>query len=167
MNRLFRTATHAAFLGVLAVTTMSASGQVAYPAKPIRMVIGFPAGSSTDVLGRVLARKLGDIMGQQFIVDNKPGAGGNIAAELVAHSPGDGYTLMLGGLINAVNVTLTPDVSFNPIKDIVPVALTATTPNILVVHPALGVSNIRVAQATFPPCPSLVLPDTMSHSGSV
>ena len=71
------------------------------------------------------------------------------------------------GLINAVNVTLTPDVSFNPIKDIVPVALTATTPNILVVHPALGVSNLRVAQATFPPCPSLVLPDTMSHSGSV
>jgi tripartite-type tricarboxylate transporter receptor subunit TctC len=141
MHRFIRIAARAAIFVALAPAL--AWAQTSYPVKPVRMVIGFPAGSSTDVLGRVLARKLGDILGQQVIVDNKPGAGSNIAAELVAHSPGDGYTLLLGGVTNAVNVTLTPDVSFNPAKDLVPVALTATIPNILVVNPALGVSNVR------------------------
>jgi len=143
MIRFVRMATRALVLGVLAFPPVAVWAQAPYPSKPVRMVIGFPAGSSTDVLGRVLASKLGDIMGQQFVVDNKPGAGSNIAAELVARAPGDGYTLLLGGVTNAVNVTLTPDVSFNPVKDIIPVALTATIPNILVVNPAMNVSNVR------------------------
>ena len=114
-----------------------------YPSKPVKVVIGFPAGSSTDLLGRVLARKLSETTAQQFVVDNKPGAGSNIAADFVAKAAGDGYTLLLGGVTNAVNVTLTPEVPFNPLKDILPVALVATITNILVVIPGLPVGSVK------------------------
>jgi tripartite-type tricarboxylate transporter receptor subunit TctC len=117
--------------------------QPAYPTKVVTLVIGFPAGSSTDVLGRVLAKKLGELAGQQFIVENKPGAGSSIAAAQVARASADGYTVVLGGIANAINAALYRNLPFDLEKDFKPVALVATIPNILVVHPTLGVNGVK------------------------
>jgi tripartite-type tricarboxylate transporter receptor subunit TctC len=120
----------------------SVAAQEAYPSRPVHLIVGLGAGSSTDVTARIVAQKMDHILGQNFVVENRPGAGGNIATGFVAHAPADGYTLLFGSVATTVNVTLSPNPGFDFVKDLAPVALLATVPNILVVHPSLGVKSL-------------------------
>ncbi len=115
-----------------------------WPSHPIKMVVPFPPGSSPDLIARMLAEPLGKSLGQPVIVDNKPGAGGNIGTEAVAKAAADGYTILL--TINGPLVTaplLYKKLNYDPVKDLAPVTLVATSPNVLVVAPGLGVNNIK------------------------
>ena len=115
-----------------------------YPSKPIRFVVPFPPGGPLDIMGRAIAQKLADVWGQPVVVDNRPGAGGGIGAEIVAKSPGDGYTLLMGAVsTHAINPSLYAKVPYDPQKDFVPVALVAQVPNILVVNPSLPVQSVK------------------------
>ena len=107
-----------------------------YPAKPVRIVVGFAAGGPTDVVGRLLSQKLTEKWGQPVVVEPRTGAGGNIAAEFVARSPADGYTLLVPAFAHAVNPSLYPNLPFDTEKDFVPVALLTTSANLLAVHPS-------------------------------
>lgn len=113
-----------------------------YPMRPVRLIVGFPAGASGDILSRAVGARLSETLGQQFVIENKPGASSNIAAEAAARAPKDGYTLFLGTVANAVNVAITPNLSFDFPKDFAPIALAATLPVMLVVHPATGVNSV-------------------------
>jgi len=115
----------------------------AYPTKPIRIVVPFPAGGTTDVLARAAAQKLAETLGQPAVVDNRPGAGGNIGAELVAKSAPDGYTLLMGTVgTHAINPGLYPKLPYDHVKDFAPVILVAGVPNVLVINPALPVNSV-------------------------
>ncbi|MDB5902044.1 MAG: hypothetical protein JWM26_922 [Betaproteobacteria bacterium] len=115
-----------------------------YPVKPVRFVIAFSPAGPSDILTRIVGSKLAESMGQVFIFDNRPGAGGNLAGEIVARAPPDGYTLLMGNnSILATNASLYRNMSFDPVKDLAPVALLASQPNILVVHPSLPVRSVR------------------------
>jgi len=114
-----------------------------YPARPVRIIIGFGPGASGDIAARVLAQALTRILGQQFIVENRSGAGSNIASNFVAHAPKDGYTLLQGTVANTINSVITPNLGFDLVKDFAPISLFATLPNILVVHPSLGVRTVQ------------------------
>jgi tripartite-type tricarboxylate transporter receptor subunit TctC len=131
-----------AALALTAQLSVSASAQETYPARPVHVIVGLGAGSSTDVTARLIAQKMGQILGQSFVVENRAGAGGNLATAFVAHAPKDGYTLLFGSVATTVNVTLMPNAGFDLVKDLAPVALLATVPNILVVHPSLGVHSL-------------------------
>src|SRR5262245_65048046 len=113
-----------------------------YPARPVRIIIGFAAGASGDIAARVLAQALVRLLGQQFIVENRSGAGSMIATGFVAHAPNDGYTLLQGTVANTINPVITPHLGFDFVKDFAPISLFATLPNILVVHPSLGVRRL-------------------------
>ena len=126
-----------------AAFAVGASAQ-AYPTKPIRVVVPFPAGGTTDVLARAAAQKLTETLGQPAVVDNRPGAGGNIGAELVAKSPPDGYTLLMGTVgTHAINPGLYPKLPYDHVKDFAPVILVAGVPNVLVINPALPVNSVQ------------------------
>ena len=112
-----------------------------YPTRPVRMIIPFPPGGSNDVVGRLIAIKLGDRLGKQVVVDNRSGAGGVIGTEVVAKSPPDGYTLLIISMAHAVNPWLYK-LNYDPIKDFTPVGLLAKGANVLVVHPSLPVRSI-------------------------
>jgi len=114
-----------------------------YPAKPVRVVVGFSAGSTTDLIGRVLAAKLGDGLGQQVVVDNRPGAGANIAAELVSKAPPDGYTVLLANAGIATGATAYVKLNFNALRDFAPVSQVSATPHILVTHPSLPAHSVK------------------------
>lgn len=114
-----------------------------YPTKPVRMIIGFPAGGPSDILGRLVAQKLTEAFGQQTIVDNRPGASGNIGAEYVAKAAPDGYTLLLIPATHAVNPSIYKRVPYDPVRDFSTVSLVAEGPFILVVHPSLPVKNVQ------------------------
>jgi tripartite-type tricarboxylate transporter receptor subunit TctC len=133
-------------MGLAAGGVLAASGakaQSSYPDKPVRIVVPFPAGGATDIIGRLLAQRLSDALGQSFIVDNKPGAGGNIGAALVAQAPPDGYTLLMGSPgTHAVNAHLYDKPGYDGIKDFEPVSLAVKAPNLLVVHPSLPVKSL-------------------------
>ena len=115
-----------------------------YPTKTVRLVVPLVAGGPTDLLARLIAQPLGERLGQQVIVDNRPGAGGNIGAEMVAKSPADGYTLFMGtsGPMS-INVSIYSKIGYHPARDFAPVVLAASAPFVVVVHPALPVSNIK------------------------
>jgi tripartite-type tricarboxylate transporter receptor subunit TctC len=116
----------------------------AWPIKPIRFIVGFTAGGPSDIIARSIAQKMSVGLGQSIIIDNKPGAGGNLAAEYVAHSPADGYTWLLGNnSILATNAALYKNLGFNPTQDFIPIGLVASQPNILVVNTALPVKNLK------------------------
>jgi tripartite-type tricarboxylate transporter receptor subunit TctC len=132
----------AAGAAALAAVPQPAQAQ-AYPTRPVRIIIGFAAGASGDIAARVLAQALGRSLGQQFIVENRSGAGSNIATNFVAHAPNDGYTLLQGTVANTINPAITPNLGFDFAKDFAPIALFATLPNILVVHPSLGVRTVK------------------------
>jgi tripartite-type tricarboxylate transporter receptor subunit TctC len=114
-----------------------------YPAKPVRIVIGFSPGSTTDLIGRVVATKLAEGLGQPVVVDNRPGAGANIAAEIVAKSPPDGYTALLANAGLATGATAYVKLNFNALRDFAPVSHVSATPHILVVHPSLPVRSVK------------------------
>ena len=122
----------------------AAIAQPAYPNKPIRLIVPFPAGGSVDVTSRALAQKLSEQLGQQVIVDNRPGAGGNIGMDAVAKSASDGYTLGMGALsTHAVNPALFAKMPYDAVKDFAPVSLVVVTPNVLVTNPqALPANDI-------------------------
>ncbi len=115
-----------------------------YPAKPVRMVVPFPPGGATDILGRVVGQKLGEYMGQPVVIENRGGAGGNIGAELVAKSAPDGYTVLFStsGVI-VVNPSLYRKMPYDPVRDFAPVAMAATHGNLLLVHPSLPVRSTK------------------------
>ena len=115
-----------------------------YPTKPVRLIVPLTAGGPTDILARIVAVPLGDALGQQVIVDNRPGAGGNIGAEIAAKSPADGYTLFMGtsGPL-AINSSLYPKLPFDPIRDFSPVILAASAPFVVIVHPSVAANNIK------------------------
>jgi tripartite-type tricarboxylate transporter receptor subunit TctC len=119
----------------------TASAQ-AYPTRPVRIVVGFGPGGAPDIVARLLAQWLSDRIGQQFFVEIRSGAGGNLATESVVKSPADGYTLLLGGLPNAVNATLYDKLNFDFIRDIAPVAGVASTVNALVLNPSVPVKSV-------------------------
>jgi tripartite-type tricarboxylate transporter receptor subunit TctC len=112
-----------------------------YPARPVRLIIPFPPGGSNDVVGRLIAAKLGERLGKQVVVDNRSGAGGVIGTEVAAKSPPDGYTLLVISMAHAVNPWLYK-LGYDPIKDFAPVGLLAKGANVLVVHPSLPVHNV-------------------------
>jgi tripartite-type tricarboxylate transporter receptor subunit TctC len=127
---------------VLLLATVSAAAQ--YPVKPVRFVIAFSPGGPSDILSRLVGGKLSERMGQSFVFDNRPGAGGNIAGEIVAKSVPDGYTLMIANnSVLAANASLYKKMEFNPALDLVPVVWVASQPNILVVHPSLPVKSVK------------------------
>jgi tripartite-type tricarboxylate transporter receptor subunit TctC len=106
-----------------------------YPDRPVTIVVGFPPGGASDIMARILTAKLGSVLGQPFVVDNRPGAGGNVAGEFVAHAAPDGYTLLLGNnAILATNVSLYSKIGFDPEKDFAPISLIGTQANVLVVN---------------------------------
>ena len=116
----------------------------AYPAKPVRFVVAFPPGGGTDIIARAIAQKLAERIAQQVVVDNRPGAGGNIGTDIVAKSAPDGYTMLMGSAGPlAINASLFGKMPFDPIKDLAPVTLAASTPNVLVVHPSLRVATVK------------------------
>ena len=121
----------------LPLAPSSAHAQAAWPTKPVRIVVPFAAGGTTDILARAMAPELGKAFGQTFIVDNKPGAGGNLGADNVAKSPPDGYSLLMGTVgTHGINQSLYPKMPFDPIKDFAPITLVAGVPNVLVMNPA-------------------------------
>jgi len=113
-----------------------------YPTRPVRMVVGFGSGSAMDILGRLIAQWLSERLGQPFIIENRGGAGGNLAAEAVVRAPPDGYTLLLCGSPDTINATLYDRLNFNFIRDIVPIASISRAPNVLVVHPSFPAKTI-------------------------
>ena len=131
-----------AALGLL----FAAAGALAqsYPTKPIRMLIGFPPGGGTDIIGRLVAQKLGKALGQQIIVDNRSGASGQLAAELVSKAAPDGYTIMMAH-IAAISIlpSLVSKLPYNAQKDFAPVSLSAIGPNLLVVHPSVPAKTVK------------------------
>ena len=128
---------------LIAVASLSAHAQSDYPVKPIRVVIGFPPGGPTDIVGRPFAAKLGQLTGQQVIIDNRAGANGVLGAEYVAKSAPDGYTVYLATTGALLSPLLTPKISYELFKDFAPVALLATVPALLVAHTALPIKNAR------------------------
>jgi len=114
-----------------------------YPAKPLRLIVPFPPGGGTDTLARIYGQKMGEALGQQTIIDNRPGGGTNIGAELAAKAPPDGYTALMGNISHAINVTLYTRLNYDLAKDFAPVTLLASTPNILVVHPSVPVKTVK------------------------
>src|SRR5262249_61313684 len=114
-----------------------------FPSKPVRLVVPFPAGGGSDVVGRIVALKLSEVLGQQVVVDNRPGAGGSIGTESVVRSPADGYTMVLASTSEiAVNPVIYSKLSFDTLKDLTPVALVGTTPMVIVVTPSLPVNTV-------------------------
>lgn len=129
--------------GALAQSPSTNTAQ-AYPSKPIRYIVAFPAGGTTDLLGRMIGQKLTEAWGQPVIMDNRAGAAGSVGSEAAAKSPADGYTL-LGGTISShsINTSLYSKMAYHPLKDFAPVTRIATVPNVLVVHPSLPVKTVK------------------------
>ncbi len=128
--------------GVLACTAIAAHAQ--YPNKPIKMVVPFPAGGTTDIMARAVAADLQKVFGQPVVVENKAGAGGNIGSDFVAKAPADGYTLLMGTVgTHAINVALYPKMPYDAVKDFVPISLVAGVPNVLVAAPGFPVNSVK------------------------
>ena len=133
-----------AAVALLAMLAPAALAAEVYPAKPIRFVVAFPPGGGTDIIARSIAQKLAERFAQQVVVDNRPGAGGNVGTEIVAKAAPDGYTMLMGSAGPlAINASLFAKMPFDPIRDLAPVTLAASTPNVLVVHPSLPAGTLQ------------------------
>jgi tripartite-type tricarboxylate transporter receptor subunit TctC len=121
----------------------SASSAQTYPTKPVRMLVGFPPGGSTDIMARLISPGLSETFRQQFVIDNRPGANSNIAAELAARAPADGYTLLVVSASFSTNVSLYPKMAYDPLRDFAPITRIAAVHNVLVVHPSLPVKTVK------------------------
>ena len=133
----------AVLAAVLAFTCATSVQAQAWPSKPIRYIVPFAAGGTTDILARMVGAKLSEALGQPVVVENRAGAAGALGVEMLAKSPPDGYTIG-GGTVSShgINVTLYPKLPYDPLKDFAPITMLATLPNMLVVHPSLGVNNV-------------------------
>lgn len=146
MNQFIRCAlAAAAALGVAGGAWAQPAGNVvgAYPAKPVRVVIPWPPGGSNDVVGRIVTQKMGESMGQQFVVDNRPGASGAIGAEPVAKAPPDGYTIMVHSTTHLGNQHLYKKLTYDVVRDFAPVGTLAAQPGALAIHPSLPVKSVK------------------------
>ena len=130
-------------IAALALLLPPAAGAQTYPAKPVKFIVPYPPGGPTDIVARVVGQKLSEHTGQQFIVDNRAGAGGNIGAEAVARSPADGYTLLIATTAHAINMSLFKKMSYNTLKDFAPVAPLTHGPLVIVANPSLQAGNVR------------------------
>ncbi len=133
----------AAAIALMAGAAGAASVQAAFPEKPVRMIVSFAAGGPNDFIARVISQKLTEYWGLPVIVDNRPGAGGNIGSELAAKAPADGYTLTLVSTAFVVNPSLYKKTGYDPFKDFAPITLAAVSPLVFVTHPSLPAKNIR------------------------
>jgi tripartite-type tricarboxylate transporter receptor subunit TctC len=132
-----------ALLALAASASAPLAAWAAYPDRPVRMVVPFPAGGATDLMARGLAQHLAEQLGQQVVIDNRGGAGGTVATELVARSPADGYTLLFATMgTQAINPALYPKLRYDPLKDFAPVSLTHITPRVLVVGPSVQARSV-------------------------
>jgi tripartite-type tricarboxylate transporter receptor subunit TctC len=138
MTNIFRLIT-SLFIALAATAAYAES----YPTKPIRLIVPFPPGGTTDNLGRLLASRLSESLGQQVIVDNRAGAGGTLGTDFVAKSAADGYTLLFGGIGLAINASLYKNLPYDSKKDFTPIATFATVPNVLVVNPTVPVKSVK------------------------
>jgi len=140
-------ATQAAAIALLAIAHIGlaepADVPVAYPAKPIRFIVGFTPGGTSDVVARLLSAKLAETWTQPLVVDNRPGAGGNLAVEIVARSAPDGYTLLCASSSFSIIPSLIRELSYNPLKDFAPVTLMTSAPYLLVLHPAVPAQSVK------------------------
>ncbi len=139
-----------------------------YPTKPIRIIVPFPPGGANDIVARIVNLKLPALLGQNLIIDNRAGAGGNIGTEIAAKSPADGYTLLIANNALTSNVSLYSKLPYDPFRDFVPVAMGATSPNMVVVHPALPVRSVKELVALAKSKPGMMTyaspgPGTPSH----
>jgi tripartite-type tricarboxylate transporter receptor subunit TctC len=133
----------AASLAAPPLLTSGAKAEASWPSKPVRMIVPFAAGGATDVTARIVGNRLQEVWGQSVLVDNHPGAGGNIAADLVAKSPPDGYTLFIVGPGQATNKFLYPSLTYDPVGDFAPVSLLLLQPNIMCVPNSLPVKSVQ------------------------
>lgn len=142
-----RTKAGVTFRAVLCALALSAAASdtlaQTYPARPIRLIVAFAPGGSVDLVARLIGQKLGDAWRQQVVVDNRPGAGGNVSAELAARAPADGYTIYICSASLVVNASLYRKLPYDPLKDFAPITLVAAVQNVLVVHPSLPAKNVR------------------------
>jgi tripartite-type tricarboxylate transporter receptor subunit TctC len=127
---------------LLCIWTAHALGQADYPSRPVRIIVPSPPAGGTDIVGRVLAEHFSKALGQQFFVENKPGAGNAIGIEAAARSAPDGYTLLMTASTLALNSVLYKQVPYDPVRDFAPITLAATAPNILIVHPAVPAKTV-------------------------
>ena len=129
--------------GAAALPAMSRVARAqAYPTRPVRWIVGFPPGGAADLVARPLAQWLSERLGQPFVIENRPGAGSNIATEAVVRAPPDGYTLLLVVATNTINATLYDKLNFNFIRDIVPIASIGRTPFVMVVNPSVPAKTV-------------------------
>ena len=129
-------------MGFSAFISFDAAIAADYPTRPVRFVVGYPAGGATDILARVIGQRLSERLGQQFVVENKPGAGNNIGTEAVANAEPDGYTVLLVNPANFINATLYAKLNFNFLRDIAPVAAFNRTPNVMTVAKEVPAKNV-------------------------
>ncbi|HEV7392364.1 MAG TPA: tripartite tricarboxylate transporter substrate binding protein [Burkholderiales bacterium] len=153
---------------VLAATIASARGAAPFPAKPVRIVVPFGPGGTSDVVTRIVSPTLSELWGQQLVVDNRPGAGGNIGSELVARAPADGYTLVMATVAtHGIGPSLYTKLPFHPIKDFAPISLLASTPSVVIVNPSVPVSSVRELIALARSKPGLLLFGSAGNGGSL
>jgi tripartite-type tricarboxylate transporter receptor subunit TctC len=129
-------------LFLFALLSVEAAAQSAYPAKPVRFIVPSAAGGGTDIIARSVAHKLSESLGQQFVVDNRPGAGQMIGIELAAKSHADGYTILMAASTLAINPIMYKKVRYDPLRDFAPITQAASLPNVLVVHPSLPANSV-------------------------
>ena len=123
--------------------TQAAEPAVNYPSKVVRAIVGYAPGGGSDIMARIVAQELSKTLGHQFIVENRAGAAQNVAAELIARSPADGYTLFMSSAALGVNISLYPKLNYHPVKDFAPVAVFAISPNLLIAHPSLPPKTVK------------------------
>jgi tripartite-type tricarboxylate transporter receptor subunit TctC len=131
-------------IAAFALTNTAANSEDQYPSKPVRIVVSFAAGGPTDTVARVIGAKLGDMLGQQFFIENRTGAGGNLGADMAAKSPPDGYTLLMATVsTHAINPGLYSKMPYDPVRDFAPVAQVGVTPILLGVHPSIPARDVQ------------------------
>jgi tripartite-type tricarboxylate transporter receptor subunit TctC len=133
----------AALLGAGAAQAQNATSTETYPSRPVRVIVPFAAGGPGDLFARLVAQKLSESLGKPFYVENHPGAGGNIGTGLAARQPADGYTILVVSSTFMINASLYPKIPYDPIKDFDPITVAATTPNVVVVHPAVPAKTVK------------------------
>ena len=140
---MFRLLSIALASAVIAISAIAEAGEDGWPQRPLRLVVPFPAGSSTDIIARIVAQKLSHQLGQQIVIENRAGASGNIGADAVAKAAPDGYTMGIAtASTHAVAASLSPNLPYDPIRDFAPVAMIGSQPYVLVLHPALPAHNL-------------------------
>src|SRR5215211_7678836 len=134
----------AAILALLVHAASAAPAQNAYPTKPIRLIVAFPPGGSTDIIARLVAQRLGERLGQQVVIDNRGGAGGTIGTEIAARSAPDGYTLTMGTTsTHVIAPAAYAKLKYDPVKDFDPITLVASTPYLLVLNPSVKATSLK------------------------